>query len=241
MLNEQPSQPGFDWRWIALILLALNIAVGFGFLLSEGPAETDESSIPPLDPGISQPQLVSEVVPVTSVDSIEPSCYTIGPLPTLRAQQRAEDRLRAFVSALRLRQTSADHDRGWWVYLPASSRSEALQLTRALAEADIEDYYVVAGGEMENSVSVGLYENIDNARNRQARMRALGFDAQLEVRREIVPQFWIDYQMEAGEDPPWRFILRASPGAQRVSIPCFSDNPAETVSDNDEEHAWNSA
>jgi hypothetical protein len=92
--------------------------------------------------------------------------------------------LRPFVSELRLRQTSADHDRGWWVYLPASNRSEALQLTRQLAEAEVEDYYVVAGGDMENSVSVGLYQSIDNARNRQARIRSLGFDAQMEVRRE---------------------------------------------------------
>ena len=231
MLNEPTAQSNFEWRWIVLGLLVLNIAVGFGFLLSGGPVESDVPEIPPLEPDINQPPLVSEVVATTPIASAGPSCYTIGPLPTLLAQQRAEDRLSPFVSSLRLRQTNADHDRGWWVYLPANNRSEALQLTRELAEADVEDYYVVAGGQMENSVSVGLYENIDNARRRQSRIRALGFNAQLEVRREIVPQFWVDYQVEAGEDPPWRFILRASPGAQRVSIPCF-DQPAQTETSN---------
>lgn len=224
MLNEPITQSAFDWRWVALGLLALNIAVGFGFLFAEGPTEPEVAEIPPLAPGINQPQLVSELVGATHIEPVGPSCYTIGPLPTLHAQQRAEERLGPFVSMLRLRQTSADRDRGWWVYLPATSRSEALQLTRQLAEADVEDYYVVAGGQLENSVSVGLYENIDNARNRQARIRALGFNAQMEIRRESVPQFWIDYQVESGEEPPWRFILRASPGAQRVSIPCFSSD-----------------
>ncbi len=233
MLNDFTEQSGFDWRWAALGLLALNIAAGFGFLLSSGPAEPEVADIPPLDPGINQPQLVSEVIPVVSTETTGPSCFTIGPLPTMSAQQRAEERLGPFVSSLRLRQTSADHDRGWWVYLPAASRSEALQLTRQLAEADVEDYYVVAGGAMANSVSVGLYENIDNARNRQSRIRALGFNAQMEIRRESVPQFWVDYQIEADEDPPWRFILRASPGAQRVSIPCFVTVTEPLSSNND--------
>ncbi len=224
MLNEETSKPGLDWRWMALGLLALNIAAGFAFLFAEPTVETEVAEIPPLDASVNQPQLVNEVVTLATIEPTGPSCYTIGPLPTLLAQQRGEERLRPFVSELRRRQTSADHDRGWWVYLPASNRSDALQLTRQLAEADVEDYYVVAGGDMANSVSVGLYQSIDNARNRQARIRSLGFDAQMEVRREQIPQFWIDYRVEPGEDPPWRFILRASPGAQRMTIPCFRES-----------------
>jgi hypothetical protein len=238
MLNDNNSQLRIDWRWMTLGLLALNVAVAFGFLFSNAPAETDSVEIPPLDAGINQPRLVAEVVPVMPIEPTGASCYTLGPLPTLLAQQRAEDRLRPFVSELRLRQTSADHDRGWWVYLPAASRSEALQLTRQLAEAQVEDYYVVAGGDLENSVSVGLYQSIDNARNRQARIRALGFNAQMEVRRESIPQFWVDYRVEPGEDPPWRFILRASPGSQRMTIPCFREDSDEPLAG---DQAWNSA
>ncbi|QOC22903.1 SPOR domain-containing protein [Wenzhouxiangella sp. AB-CW3] len=210
------------WRWMALGLLLLNIAAGFGFLLSDPVVETDAPDMPPLAADVNQPPLVSEVSQFEPDASQAPACYSIGPLPTLLAQQRGEDRLRAFVSDLRLRQTTADHDRGWWVYLSTSSRSEALQLTRELAEADVEDYYVVAGGEMENAVSVGLFQSIENARRRQARMQELGFNAQMEVRRERIPQFWIDYRVTPGDEPPWRFILRASPGAQRMSIPCFT-------------------
>ncbi len=238
MLNEENSKTRLDWRWMALGLLALNIVAAFAFLFSEPAVETETVDIPPLEAGVNQPQLVSEVVTVAVIEPSGPSCYTIGPLPTLLAQQRGEERLRPFVSELRLRQTSADHDRGWWVYLPASNRSDALQLTRQLAEADVEDYYVVAGGDMENAVSVGLYQDIDNARNRQARIRSLGFDAQMEVRREQIPQFWLDYRVESGEDPPWRFILRASPGAQRMTIPCFREGDEE--SDLIVEQEWNS-
>jgi len=52
-------------------------------------------------------------------------------------------------------------------------------------------------------------------------IRRLGFDAQLSIRREEIPQFWIDYEMDPGTRSPWRFILRASPGARNFEIPCF--------------------
>ncbi len=49
----------------------------------------------------------------------------------------------------------------------------------------------------------------------------MGFDAQLAVRREDTPQFWLDYRIDPGERSPWRFILRSSPGARHFAIPCF--------------------
>lgn len=209
------------WRWIAVGLLAGNIVLFLVYQLTDSsPAEPNR--IPPLDPSLPRIDLVRDQHVDAATGTTTTGCYTIGPLPTLLAQQRAADRLRPYVDRLQTRQTSADRDRGWWVYLPAADRSEALALTRQLAEQGVEDYFVVAGGALENTVSVGLYENLDNARQRQSRIRALGFDAQLEVRRETAPQFWVDYRVGGGEAPPWRFIVRASPGARRVAIPCFS-------------------
>jgi hypothetical protein len=210
------------WRWVALILLTLNLGLALFWLSADTEPRVERSSIPPLDPSLPRLELVAEL----SADAVDPAaerCYTIGPLPTLLSQQRAEDRLRAFASAQRSRQTTADSDRGWWVFLPASSRAEATSLSRELAQRGVEDYYVVTSGAMENSVSVGLYENVDNARARQSRIRSLGFDAQMEVRRETIPQFWIDYRIAPDERSPWRFIVRASPGAQHREIPCWDE------------------
>jgi hypothetical protein len=207
-----------DWRWVAVALLALNAVVFIVGQLGAAPPPAEQREMPPLDPALPRAELVPQ--PSESDRRSGPACYTIGPLPTLLAQQRAVDRLQPFSEAVETRRTSAERDRGWWVYLPAGDRSRALALTRELAERGVEDYYVVAGGPMENAVSVGLYENIDNARARQRRVRAMGFDAQLEVRRETVPQFWVDYRVAPEASPPWMFIVRASPGAQRTPIPC---------------------
>jgi len=210
------------WRWIALILLALNLGLGLFWLNSGSETDPERTTAPPLDESLPRLELVTELA-VEPVNPTAERCYTIGPLPTLLAQQRAEDRLRAFASAQRSRQTTADSDRGWWVYLPASSRAEATSLSRELAQRGVEDYYVVTSGAMENSVSVGLYEDVNNARARQSRVRSLGFDAQMEVRRETIPQFWVDYRIAPEERSPWRFIVRASPGAQHREIPCWDE------------------
>ncbi|GAB4178823.1 MAG: hypothetical protein Kow0020_14900 [Wenzhouxiangellaceae bacterium] len=157
---------------------------------------------------------------VSSPDS-KTQCFTLGPLPTLVQQKRAEDRLRPFAVQLRTRMTNADRDRGWWVFVPAHSRSDAIRIARELAARGVEDYFVVADPDLPEAVSLGLFEHLDNARRRMRRIRALGFDAQLTVRRENVPQFWIDYEVARGSRAPWRFILRAAPGAVHFEIPCF--------------------
>jgi len=210
-----------SWRWLAALLVVTNIALLVLHLRGNGGSPDPQPGIPPLDPRLPQLVLAHERPSPNRGDSAD--CFTIGPLNSLLAQQRAEDRLRASASRVRSRQTSSDRDRGWWVFLAAGTRSEAMALTRELAEAGVEDFFVVTGGEMENVVSVGLYENIDNARARQRQMQSRGFDAALEIRRESVPQFWVDYRGEAGQASAWRFILEASPGAQHRAIPCWDD------------------
>lgn len=210
------------WRILAIVLILANLGLLFTYLFSPNTVDSNRPELPPLDPSLPWLDLVAEV---TQADGPRDGdlCNTIGPLPTMLSLQRAEDRLRPFASSIRTRQTTADSDRGWWVFLPTGSRTEAMSLTRELAERGIEDFFVVTSGPYENTVSVGLYENIDNARARQSRIRAQGFNAQMEVRRESVPQFWVDYRVGPDDRSPWRFIVRASPGSQHREIPCWDE------------------
>ncbi|MEE4638559.1 MAG: SPOR domain-containing protein [Wenzhouxiangella sp.] len=212
------------WRWLVAVLLIANSVVLVLFLRGDGRGETPEPDLPPLPAEWPRLVLVAEDRPRAVESRQTQRCFSIGPLPSLLAQQRAEDRLRPLSSRVRTRQTISDRDRGWWVYLPAGSRTQALDLTRQLAERGLEDFFVVTRGQMENVVSVGLFESVDNARARQRQVIDAGFSAQMEIRRESTPQFWVDYQADPGMETPWRFIIEASPGAQHRAIPCFSDN-----------------
>ncbi len=206
------------WRILVVGLLAANILLTSARILAPAPVP-EVRDLPPLP---DAPRLLQvEEVSLTPGLPGQDQCFTIGPLSTVLQKRRAEDRLRPFVDGMRARETIADRDRGWWVYLPAvASRQDALTQARRLAEQGVEDYYVVTSGDMENTVSLGLYEDQANARQRQARIRSMGFDAQMSVRRESVPRFWVDYVLPDGERSPWRFILRASPGASHFPIPC---------------------
>lgn len=209
--------------WLAVGLLTLNLAVWMpGLHQTSAGSTADERPIRALPPEL--PRLVL----VTETDALEASgdgalCFTIGPLTGAQAQGNAVERLRPFAETIRPRQTQADNDRGWWVYLPSSSRAEATGLTRALAEAGDRDFYIITSGPMENRVSVGLFQRNDNAQSRARRLRAMGFDAQVDVQRETVEQYWVDYRIGVEERSPWRFIIRTSPGATHRPIPCFDE------------------
>jgi len=211
------------WRWLVALLLIANTVALVVYLRGDTLPEAPPPALPALPAEWPRLVLASEFdrQPIDLGNSRE--CFSIGPLPSLLAQQRAEDRLRPVTHQLWSRQTTSERDRGWWVYLPAGSRSEALDLTRQLAERGLQDFFVVTRGDMENVVSVGLYEQVDNARARQRQVRAAGFNAQMEIRRESTPQFWVDYQADPSVEAPWRFIIEASPGAQHRSIPCLAN------------------
>lgn len=205
------------WRLAAIGLVAVNgLLLGLR-AMAPAPAP-DEGRLPPPDPDIPRARLVHEVHAVSDGEQL---CFTIGPLPGPVQQRRARERLEPFASAIRERRTGADRDRGWWVYLPTASRQAALELARELAAADMEDFYVVVDGDDENAVSLGLFRDRENARQRLARVRSMGYDAQLGVRREDIPQYWVDYRIAPDERSPWRFILRGAPGAVHRPVPCF--------------------
>ncbi|MEX0916262.1 MAG: hypothetical protein WD397_10740 [Wenzhouxiangellaceae bacterium] len=205
------------WRIAVIVLLLANCAVLVLRVLEPAPQPVAEA--PPPDPEVPEAELVADAYRRATASG--PRCFTIGPLATGVQQSRAEDRLRPFVNQMRLRTTLADRDRGWWVFVTAPSRSGAIELARRLAERGVEDYFVVADADLPDAVSLGLYDDLENARRRLSSIRRMGFDAQLSVRREEIPQFWIDYQIDPGARSPWRPILRASPGATNFQIPCF--------------------
>ena len=205
------------WRIAVIVLLLANTAILVLRLLQPEPEPLPEA--PPPDPEVPEAELVADAYRREMASG--PRCFTLGPLATLVQQRRAEDRLRPFANQMRLRTTQADRDRGWWVFVTAPNRSGAIELARQLAERGVEDYFVVADDDVPDAVSLGLFEDLENARQRRANIQRLGFDAQLSVRREEIPQFWIDYQIDPGTRSPWRFILRASPGARNLRIPCF--------------------
>lgn len=181
---------------------------------------------------------ISELTEAVDSDELDPSvptidvimhandestqCSSFGPLRTPLEQQRAVDRIRAFAQTVWIRDSRSVVERGWWVHMPPMpSRAQALKLVDSIAEAGIDDYFVVTAGEMENTVSLGLYADEVVARERLEHIQNQGFEeAELGLRREPEPRYWVDYRLNPERRDLGRILLRAFPEAVRVNIPC---------------------
>jgi cell division septation protein DedD len=201
-------------RILFLFLLALNAAAGAWWYLRPAPTV---SAFVAADPGIPALVLLSERDEAamsaaaevanaanTPVDPNAPvrTCTSFGPFDTQSDLRQAMEILTPQTTRIQFQESSHETPRGYWVYLPAySTRDTALKSARQLNAAGVRDYYVVTAGNHENTVSLGLFRERENASRRQAQIAALGFPARLEERTEVRTQYWIDFE-RADASPP---------------------------------------
>jgi hypothetical protein len=214
-------------RAVLLLLVCMNAGVGLWWAWHREPAH---QPLPAREPGVASLTLLRETersgLPAAAeLDAAPepladmPVCLSIGPFETPADLRAAMGRLMPEVGRIQFRELPATALRGYRVYLPAApDRAQALTSARALAARGLRDYYVVTAGEQQNTVSLGLFRDLENARRRQAEVAALGYVATVEARTEQVPQWWVDIAAPEGFD--WTRIL---PGAtvQARAVPCI--------------------
>ncbi len=210
-------------RLLLLLLLALNLGVG-GWLLF---GRKQPPLPPPTDPGVAELQLLSDQPP--AADAPKPgdpaarasgTCMRIGPFDTRSGMNQAFQALMPAVPRIQFHQDQVSRATGWWVYLPAfPTQEEALDKARALAARGISDYYVITAGDHQNTVSLGLFHNPDNARHRFAKVEKLGFHPRLTQRHETLPEYWVDIALPANPRFRWQGYVQA-PDVSAHAIDC---------------------
>lgn len=222
-------------RVLFLILLALNVAVATWWVTRPTPP-AEAFSI--ADPGVTPLQLLSErddaamaaaaMSAAAAAGAASPArgggseqCYSSGPISSEAELRGNVEQLSRLSSRLQVRETSARVIRGYSVFLPAfESRDEALRGARQLSAAGLRDYYVVTAGDQENTISLGLFRQQENAQRRLQQVQALGFNARLSERADTEQQYWIDFNPLADAGEAWRGVpVVARMGARPV--PCF--------------------
>ncbi|MDZ7787620.1 MAG: SPOR domain-containing protein [Halofilum sp. (in: g-proteobacteria)] len=203
-------------RWVALLLLVANAAFA-GWILSGTPGREPRASEPPVELG--ELPLLRESRGDGSAASV---CFTIGPFEEEARAEAARQRLAQLDVAPRQRTTRDEEVYGYQVLLPPfGSREAALAATRELQQQGIEDYFIVSGPELENAVSVGLFERKRFAVRHADYLNDLGFDAELRLRTRERTRYWQDYR-----DPRERVTsevldsLSAEQALKRLERPC---------------------
>lgn len=208
-------------RLLLLLLLALNIGVG-SWLIFGRPARP----VPPAtDPGVAELQLLSTTpdasAPAARAIKASGQCLRIGPFATRAGMNKAFNALMPRVPQIQFHRDQVTKSTGWWVYLPAfPTQEQALKTARALASAGVQDYYVITAGDRQNTVSLGLFHNPDNARRRFSRIVQMGFRPKLTQRQETLPEYWIDIALPAAASFDWHAWVNA-PAVNAQAINCF--------------------
>jgi len=215
-------------RILFLLLLAMNLAsAAWWYTRAQVPVAPWTSS----DAGTPSLLLLSErdnaamLQAAQAVDSAQnPSdptaapaaCAVLGPFETQSDLRRGIEILTPQVQRIQFQESSSVTTRGYWVYLPAfDSRDAALRSARQLNAAGVRDYYVVTAGDHENTVSLGLFRDRDNAARRQSQIAALGFQARLEERTEVERAFWIEFEYAGGQAPDYSALPNAAQLTQK--------------------------
>lgn len=214
-------------RILFLLLLTMNLAAGaWWYLRAQAPPVVPdgiESTTPTLvllserdTDAMSQAALAADAAQAPADPNAPPAvCGTLGPFANEADLRIGMDLLTPQVTRIQFQESSNVTTRGYWVYLPAlDSRDAALKSARQLNAAGVRDYYVVTAGDHENTVSLGLFRDRDNAARRQSQIAALGFPARLEERTEVERAWWIEFQRDS-VDPPTYDTLR---GAAQLTL-----------------------
>jgi len=210
-------------RILFLLLLTMNLAAGawwYQRARAPEPAPAPVSANTPTlvllserdNDDMSQAALAADAV-ATPVDPNTPPavCSTLGPFENETDLRIGMELLTPQVTAIQFQESSNVTTRGYWVYLPAlDSRDAALKSARQLNAAGVRDYYVVTAGDHENTVSLGLFRDRDNAARRQGQIAALGFPARLEERTEVERVWWIEFQRDSAEPPSYTELRGAA-------------------------------
>lgn len=217
-------------RLLFLLLLALNAGVAGWLLFGRHAAPLP----PPTDPGVAELRLLSERpgspasraaetarAPQQNATQGAGRCLSIGPFATQADTSNAVSALTPHVARIQFREQQATQSRGWWVFLPAfSSREDAVATARELSAKGVHDYYVVTAGDQQNTVSLGLFHDPDNARRRRDQLAALGFHPQLAERTETLPEYRVDFALPSTPGFDWRsYVSAADIDAQPID--CF--------------------
>jgi len=215
-------------RALILLLACMNIGVATWWLVH---TDVQARPLPANEPDIATLTLYSESdaasalastpmetpsAPPLAADAV---CQSLGPFETSAGLRKAMDALMPKVERIQFREVEATALRGYRVYLPAAAdRAQALATARSLSAKGVADYYVVTAGDQINTVSLGIFRELENATARRNEVVALGYNAVVEPRTEPVKQWWIDLASAPGFD--WHAVLGGAPGVKAEAAPC---------------------
>lgn len=187
-------------RIIVISLFVANLLL-LGFQLSK-PAEqvetlasqsvVENSNVPTI-------HLVSELMQDWELMSGNRKCFSLGPFHSSEERNEIREQLVEVSAYISERQTRAQVEKGYWVFLPPYvSLLEANRTLLSLKALGLKDIGVIFEGEWKNAISLGYFLRQKNASRRVKGLEDRGYTPSMRVQRQSEPRYWLDYEQNPG-------------------------------------------
>jgi hypothetical protein len=144
----------------------------------------------------SESSLVEEVAP-----PLFNTCWDIGKFSTEASAKQLQERLVALGEVLTIQKRSVAGEPDYWVFLgPYDSRRQALAAHRDMQARKI-DSFLIAEGELENAVSLGLFSREAGAQKMLQERKKQGLDAKMRAVPRMRNEWWATINYAKGPLP----------------------------------------
>ncbi len=182
--------------------------------------ESDLESVP--EPELLEPD--EDLAMIESLNELQPpsnggaiGCQTLGPIMAVAQLRSLDGKLGELGLEPRRRTTGDQKAIGYWVFLPAMERSQALEIKARLDKHKDKDYYIGK----DNLISLGIFKVKSRADVRLGQVRKLGLEAVLEARYRKDTVHWLDIDRQSGDALDLGAVLEEYPGISLQEQACY--------------------
>ena len=199
-------------------------------LVSLQEMEQKQELVPESEPELElvlEPELLEpgeDLVMIESLTELQPpgsggaiGCQTLGPIMAVVQLRSLDGKLGELGLESRRRTTGDQKAIGYWVFLPAMERSQALEIKARLDKHKDKDYYIGK----DNLISLGIFKVKSRADVRLAQVRKLGLEAVLEARYRKDTVHWLDIDRQSGAAVDLGAVLEEYPGISLQEQACY--------------------
>ena len=195
------------WVFAALILANLGLLMwaswfrGDGETIAARPVHHPELMVPLTTPGVTLKARRNEKTEAPLVAAKpRPRCVDIGPLPPEPASAAS-----AWLTGEKVEYAPRVEERrvesSFWIHVgPFDDRKQAEQRLRELKKLGLRDVLVMNDTQGKPAVSLGLFNQADNAKNRFEEMTRKGIDAKQEIRYRNETHTWLELRLAEPAD-----------------------------------------
>jgi len=147
-------------------------------------------------------------------------CRQLGPFSEKKHAEDIASGLAAYRLTSKVVKTTTRDIKGYWAILPApATRKEANELVEKLRDKGVVDVRRFVVGDLENSISLGMFSSEGNAKKRARSIEELGFVAVVTPNAEETDHYWLEYMQPKGFKLPIKGVRVNYPQAKIKPCP----------------------